>query len=192
MAKVKKAEARKLTPPKEKKKECPDVSLDDQMKLAKILNDTPTIVALEGTEWAIRPLRAGTQNLIAEKVLEINANAPKEEKDGDEKQDVFSGTVKHFAKSVPATIHIFTLALLNDKNKIYEDGDPSKGFSELYEATYNTLMWDCDPKQFGKILIETLSLLDISFFLQSLDMLDIFRQAVTKKKRMRTKTKEQK
>lgn len=175
----------------EKRKGCPDVSLEDQMRLAKILNDTPTIVALEGTEWAIRPLRAGTQNLIAEKVLEINANAPKEDSDG-EKQDAFGGTVKHFAKSVPATIHIFTLALLNDKNKIYEDGDPSKGFSELYEATYNTLMWDCDPKQFGKILIETLSLLDISFFLQSLDMLDVFRQAVTKKKRMRTKTKEQK
>jgi hypothetical protein len=173
------------------KKQVPDVSLDDQMKLARILNDTPTIVALEGTEWAIRPLRAGTQNLIAEKVLEINANTPKEDSDG-EKQDAFSGTVNHFAKSVPATIHIFTLALLNDKNKIYEDGDPSKGFSELYEATYDTLMWDCDPKQFGKILIETLSLLDISFFLQSLDMLDVFRQAVTKKKRMRTKTKEQK
>lgn len=186
MAKVKKAETRKLTPPKEKKKECPDVSLDDQIRLAEILNDTPTIVALEDTEWAIRPLRAGTQNLIAEKVLEINANAPKEDSDG-EKQDAFSGTVNHFAKSVPATIHIFTLALLNDKNKIYEDGDPSKGFSELYKATYNTLMWDCDPKQFGKILIETLSLLDISFFLQSLDMLDIFRQAVTKKKRMRMK-----
>lgn len=191
MAKVKKVEVKQLTPPKEKKKDCPDVSLDDQMRLAKILNDTPTIVALEGTEWAIRPLRAGTQNLIAEKVLEINANAPKEDSDG-ERQDAFGGTVKHFAKSVPATIHIFTLALLNDKNKIYEDGDPSKGFSELYEATYNTLMWDCDPKQFGKILIETLSLLDISFFLQSLDMLDVFRQAVTKKKRMRTKTKEQK
>lgn len=186
MAEVKKAKTRKITPTKEERRKVPDVSLDDQMKLAKILNDTPSIVALEGTEWAIRPLRAGTQNLIAEKVLEINANAPKEDSDG-EKQDAFSGTVKHFAKSVPATIHIFTLALLNDKNKIYEDGDPSKGFSELYEATYNTLMWDCDPKQFGKILIETLSLLDISFFLKSLDMLDIFRQEVTKKKRMRTK-----
>ena len=169
-----------------KKKQVPDVSLDDQMKLAKILNDTPTIVALEGTQWAIRPLRVGTQNLIAEKVLEINANAPKEDSDG-ENQDAFGGTVKHFAKSAPDTIHIFTLALLNDKNKIYKDGDPSKGFSELYDATYNTLMWDCDPKMFGKILIETLSLLDISFFLQSLDMLDVFRQAVTKKKRMRTK-----
>lgn len=171
----------------EKRKGCPDVSIDDQMRLAKILNDTPSIVALEGTEWAIRPLRAGTQNLIAEKVLEINANSPKEEKDGDEKQDAFSGTVRHFAKSVPATVHIFTLALLNDRNKIYKDGDPAQGWSDLYEATYNTLMWDCDPKQFGKILIETLSLLDISFFLQSLDMLDVFRQAVTKKKRMRTK-----
>ena len=182
MAKVKKVEVKQLTPQKEKKKECPDVSLDDQMKLAKILNDTPTIVALEGTEWAIRSLKAGTQNLIAEKVLEISKA----------ETDSFGDVVRHFAKSVPATIHIFTLALLNDKNKIYEDGDPSKGFSELYDATYNTLMWDCDPKQFGKILIETLSLLDISFFLQSLDMLDIFRQAVTKKKRMRTKTKEQK
>lgn len=170
-----------------KKKRVPDVSLDDQMKLAKILNDTPTIVALDGTEWAIRPLRAGTQNLIAEKVLEINANAPKQAKKGEEKPDAFSGTVKHFAKSVPATVHIFTLALLNDRGKIYKDGDPAQGWSDLYNATYNTLMWDCDPKQFGKILIETLSLLDISFFLQSLDMLDIFRQEVTKKKRMRTK-----
>ena len=176
MAKVKKVEVRQLTPKKEKR-EVPDVSLEDQMRLAEILNDSPTIVALDGTQWEVRALKAGTQNLIAEKVLEISKA----------ETESFGDVVRHFAKSIPATLHIFTLCLLNDKNKIYKNGNPSEGWSDLYKATYSTLEWDCDPKQFGKILIETLSLLDISFFLESLDMLDIFRQAVTKKKRMRTK-----
>jgi len=161
----------------EKRKGCPDVSLEDQMRLAEILNDTPSIVALEGTQWEVRALKAGTQNLIAEKVLEISKA----------ETESFGDVVRHFAKSIPATLHIFTLCLLNDKNKIYKNGNPSEGWSDLYKATYSTLEWDCDPKQFGQILIETLGKLDISFFSQSLDMLDIFRQAVTKKKRMRTK-----
>ena len=162
---------------KKKRKDCPDVSLDDQIRLAEILNDSPRLVSLNGTNWEIRALRFGTQYLIAEKVLEIQKN----------EVDSFGDVVRHFAKSVPATLHILTLCLLNDRNKIYEGGEPSNGYSELYKATYNTLQWDCDVTKFGQILIETLSLLDISFFTESLGMLDIFRQKTTKKKRMRTK-----
>lgn len=182
---IKKVESNKrerLAEERRKKKEVPDVSLDDQIRLAEILNDSPRLSSLNGTEWEIRALRAGTQNLIAAKVLEISKN----------ETDSFGDIVRHFAKSVPATLHIFTLALLNDKNKIYKDGNPLNGYSDLYKETYETLEWDCDPKQFGQILIDTLSLLDISFFSQSLDMLDIFRQSVTKKKRMRKKKNEQK
>ena len=54
------------------------VSLDSQERLAEILNDSPRIVNLRGTEWEIRALRMGTQWLIAKKCIEVakveNAN----------------------------------------------------------------------------------------------------------------------
>ena len=78
------------------------------------------------------------------------------------------------------------MCLLNDKNKIYRNGDKTLGFSDLYKATRDTLEWDCDTTKFGPILLETMQLLDVSFFFESLGMLDIFRQMTTKKKRNRT------
>ena len=35
-------------------------------RLAQIMNDSPTIVKLQGTEWEIRALKPGTQWMIAE------------------------------------------------------------------------------------------------------------------------------
>lgn len=162
---------------KERKNKPNEVSLDDQLRLAEILNDSPRIVSLEGTMWEIRALRLGTQYLIAQKVLEITKA----------EEGSFGDILNHFAKSIPAVIEVLTLCLLNDRNKIFVDGDPMKGYSELYKATYNTLEWDCDVSQFGGILIETLQLLDVSFFFESLDTLEVFRQMTTAKKRMRIK-----
>lgn len=165
-----------------KRKKVPDVSIDDQMRLAEILNDSPTLVALNGTPFEVRALRYGTQWRIAQKVLEITKA----------EEGSFGDILKHFAQSVPAVLEVLTLALLNDKNKIFKDGDETAGYSDLFKATYSTLEWECDYTKFGEILITVLSKLDISFFMESLGMLDIFRQKTTAKKRMRTKSQQQK
>lgn len=165
-----------------KKKEIPAVSLESQERLAEILTDSPHLISLNGTEWEVRALRMGTQWLIAKKCIEVS----KSDTDG------FVDVIKHFSVNIPAVLDVLTLALLNDKYKIYTDGIESKGFSDLYYATRNTLEWECDVTQFAEILYEVLSMLSVDFFYQALDMLQIFRASVTERKRMRTKTLEPK
>lgn len=156
-----------------------EVSLESQERLAEILNDSPRLVSLNGTEWEIRALRMGTQYLIAQEVIKINKveNAN------------FGDIVKQFAVNIPSVLKILTFALLNDKNKIFKNGNENEGFSELYESTYNTLAWECEVSEFGNILLETLQLLDISFFTQATHIVEMFKTATTAR---RTTTKEQK
>lgn len=157
---------------KKKEEKIQGVSLDAQERLAEILNDSPRLVSLNGTEWEIRALRMGTQWLIAKKCIEVakveNAN--------------FGDIVKQFAVNIPAVIEVLVLALLNDKKKIFKDGDERAGYSDLYKATYDTLMWECKTEEFGQIFLETLQLLDISFFAESCRMLEIFREMTTARK----------
>lgn len=161
----------------EGEKDALSVSLDAQQRLAEILNDSPRIVSLNGTEWEVRALRMGTQWLMAQKIIEIDKS----------ESGTFGDVMKHFAVNIPAVLDILTLCLLNDRHKIYKDGEPTKGFSELYKATRNTLEWDCDVSQFGQLLFEVFQMIDVSFFTEALDMLQIFRATVTEKKRMRKK-----
>ena len=161
----------------EGEKDALSVSLDAQQRLAEILNDSPRIVSLNGTEWEVRALRMGTQWLMAQKIIEIDKS----------ESGTFGDVMKHFAVNIPAVLDIITLCLLNDRHKIYKDGEPTMGFSELYRATRNTLEWDCDVSQFGQLLFEVFQMIDVSFFTEALDMLQIFRATVTEKKRMRKK-----
>lgn len=157
----------------EPKKDLPnEVSLEAQARLAEILSDSPRLVSLNGTEWEIRALRMGTQYLIAQEVIKINKieNA------------TYGDVVKQFAINIPSMLKILTFALLNDKKKIFQDGDENAGFSELYEATYNTLAWDCEVSEFGNIFLETLQLLDISFFLNATHIVEIFKGSTTARK----------
>lgn len=170
----------KNKPKKEEKKEdLSVVSLEAQERLAEILSDSPRLVSLNGTEWEIRALRMGTQYLIAQEVIKINKveNAN------------FGDIIKQFAINMPSVLKVLTLALLNDKNKIFKDGNEAEGYSELYEATYNTLAWECEVGEFGNILLETLQLLDTSFFMESCRIVEMFKVATTAR---RTTTKEQK
>lgn len=164
-------ENKKASKSKDKKAK-KNVSLDKQERLAEILNDSPRIASLNGTEWEIRALRMGTQWLIAKKCIEVakveNAN--------------FGDIVKQFAVNIPAVIEVLVLALLNDKEKIFKDGDDKNGYSDLYNATYDTLMWECKTEEFGHIFLETLQLLDISFFLESQRMLEMFREMTLTRK----------
>lgn len=164
------------------KKNIPQVSIDAQERLAEVLNDSPRIVSLNNTEWEIRALRMGTQWLIAKKCIEITKA----------ENSSFGDVIKQFATNIPAVLDVLTLALLNDKRKIYKNGSETEGFSDLYYATRNTLEWECDVTKFGNILFEVLSLMSVDFFFNALTVLDTFRASVTERKRMMTKTIEQK
>ena len=145
------------------------VSLDAQERLAEILSDSPRLVSLNGTNWEVRALRMGTQYLIAQEVIKINKveNA------------TYGDIVKQFAVNIPSMLKILTLVLLNDKKKIFRDGDETNGFSELYEATYDTLAWECNVSEFGNIFLESLQLLDVGFFMESCRIVEMFRIATT-------------
>lgn len=173
-------EKKKVKKPSPKKTvDASEVTLDEQARLAEILTDSPRLVSLNGTEWEIRALRMGTQYLIAQEVIKINKveNA------------TYGDVMKQFAVNVPSMLKILTFALLNDKNKIFKGGNEHNGFSEIYEATYNTLEWECNVSEFGNILLETLQLLDVSFFMESCRIVEMFKVATTAR---RTTTKEQK
>lgn len=163
--KVKKSSTKKIV-------DASEVTLDAQARLAEILSDSPRLVSLNGTEWEIRALRMGTQYLIAQEVIKINKveNA------------TYGDVVKQFAVNIPSMLKILTFALLNDKNKIFKEGNEHNGFSELYDATYNTLAWDCEVSEFGSIFLETLQLLDISFFTQATHIVEMFKTATTSRK----------
>lgn len=161
----------------EGEKDALSVSIDAQQRLAEILNDSPRLVSLNGTPWEVRALRMGTQWLMAQKIIEIDKS----------ETGTFGDVMRHFAVNIPAVLDILTLCLLNDRHKIFQDGEPTKGFSDLYKATRNTLEWDCDVSQFGQLLFEVFQMIDVSFFTEALDMLQIFRATVTEKKRMRKK-----
>ena len=162
----------------EKAKEVAEVNLEAQERLVEILTDSPRIVSLNGSEWAIKALRMGTQYLIAKKVIEIKRA----------EDNTFGDIIQQFAVNIPAVIEVITLALLNDKNKIFKNGVDGGEYSELYETTYQTLMWECKVEDFGNLLLEILQLIDTNFFMESCRILEMFKMSTT----ARTKIKEQK
>ncbi|MBQ2395491.1 MAG: hypothetical protein II304_00435 [Bacteroidales bacterium] len=162
----------------EKAKEVAEVNLEAQERLVEILTDSPRIVSLNGSEWAIKALRMGTQYLIAKKVIEIKRA----------EDNTFGDIIQQFAVNIPAVIEIITLALLNDKNKIFKNGVDGGEYSELYETTYQTLMWECKVEDFGNLLLEILQLIDTNFFMESCRILEMFKMSTT----ARTKMTEQK
>lgn len=162
----------------EKAKQVPEVNLEAQERLVEILTDSPRIISLNGSEWAIKALRMGTQYLIAKKVIEIKRA----------EDNTFGDIIQQFAINIPAVIEVITLALLNDKNKIFKNGVDGGEYSELYETTYQTLMWECRVEDFGNLLLEILQLIDTNFFMESCRILEMFKMSTT----ARTKIKEQK
>ena len=163
----------KVASDKEKKQTTNDVSLDAQELLVEILNDSPHLVSLNGTEWEVRTLRFGTQYLIAEEVVKINKI---------EQGAGYGDVVKQFSMNIPSMVKILTFCLLNDKRRIFKDGIESNGFSEEYHSIYETLMWEGNIQEYGMLLLECLKLLDISAFFQALDIVQIFRAGVTARK----------
>ena len=167
---------------KQKEREALYVSEESQNRLAAILADAPTIEKFAGTEWEMRPLRFGTQYLIVEEVCKINQA----------ESATYGDVLKVMLAQIPATCKVLTFALFNDRNKIYQNGDVNQGFSRLFKQTYNTILWESERSDLSKIMLDCLQMVDVSFFMKALGMLQIFRAQVTEKKRTRIKTQGQK
>lgn len=154
------------------------VDLESQARLAEIMSDSPRMVNLAGTEWEIHALRMGTQMRIAKIIADM------ELKDGATAGDVF----KAFAVNIPAVMEVLTLALLNDRQKLFKDGNPLNGYSDLFYATKDTLEWEGNKAEYSVLLLEVFQMLDVSFFTDDvLGTLQIFRTSITEKKRERKK-----
>ena len=164
---------------KVKEEEQLEASFEAQERLVEILNDSPRLASLNGTEYEVRALRMGTQYLIAQEVIKINKA----------ESATYGDIVKQFSVNIPSVVKVITLCLLNDKNRIYKDGLEHKGLSDEYQALYDTIMWQGNLNEYGNILLECLQMLDISTFMTALDILSVFKASVTKK---REKTKGQK
>ena len=148
------------TQPKEEKiKITPSSPLSDTAmeRLAQIMNDSPTVVRLQGTEWEIRALKPGTQWMVAEEACKMV-----------KKENLSMGDViKEFAGNLPSVARVITLALLNDKERIHSDE---------YQMVFDSLMWgDYDVRDWATLLVEILNLLDVDFFFASTNVIQTVR-----------------
>jgi len=134
-------------------------------RLAQIMNDSPTIVKLKGTEWEIRALKPGTQWMVAEEACKMV-----------KKENLSMGDViKEFSLNLPSVARVITLALLNDKDRIK---------SSEYQEVYDQLLWgDYDIKDWATLLIEILNLLDVDFFFASTNVIQTVRNQALMRKR---------
>lgn len=159
MTKIIKAD---ITKAKEEKKNIKLASDEAMERLVQVMSDSPTLVKLANTEWAITALKPAVQWEIAKIACEVHKveNAH------------YGDVLKGFATNLPAVVRVITLALLNDKERIANE----------YDKVYDTLMWESKPNEWATLLFEILNLQDISFFLQITQVVEMFRQTTLQRK----------
>ncbi len=134
------------------------VSDNSMARLARLMNDSPTIMKLHDTEWEIHALKPGTQWLIAEEACKIV----------DRENMAMGDVLIQFAVNLPSVCRTLTLALLNDKQRIH---------SEEYKKVYELLMWgEYDMKDWAVLLAEILNLVDVDFFFASTNVVKTLRR----------------
>ena len=146
----------------------PDSPLSDEAmdRLAAIMNDSPSIVKLYGTEWEIHALKIGTQWLIAEETGKIVAN----------EKMTMGDIIKGMAANLPSVCRVLTLALLNDKEKIY---------GECYKRIYDRLMWgEYKMRDWMRLITKIYEMLDVDFFIANTNALKTLRQKTLGRKTM--------
>lgn len=161
-----------------RKKEVKEASLSAMEKLAKVMNDSPTIVKMGKTDWPIKALRPGTQWLIAEESCKIL----KAEKGN------MNDVIRQFAINIPSVVKVITLAILNDKNRIFKDYR-NKQFSDEYQSVYDTIMWETNPDNWISLLVEIINMLSLDYFFQSTNAIAAVREMALGRK---TKMEERK
>lgn len=148
-----------------------DVSVDAMQRLAEIMNDSPTVMKMGKTEFAITALKPGTQWLIAEESCKIMKA----------EQGNFKDVIKQFAVNIPSVVHVITLAILNDKNRIFDDYK-SRKYSEEYQSVYDTIMWETNPDNWISLLVEIMNMLSMDYFFQSTNAVAMIREAALGRK----------
>lgn len=134
------------------------VSDNSMSRLARLMNDSPTMMKLHGTEWEIHALKPGTQWLIAEEACKIV----------DRENMAMGDVLKQFAVNLPSVCRTLALALLNDKQRIN---------GEEYKEVYELLMWgEYDMKDWAVLLAEILNLVDVDFFFASTNVVKTLRR----------------
>lgn len=142
-------------------------------RLAQVMTDSPSIVKLSNTEFAITALKPGTQWLIAEEVCKIV-----------KKENATMGDIiKQFAVNIESIVKVIVFAILNDKERIYSDYK-KRQFSEEYEAMYETLWWQTKTQEWVILLSQILQLIDVDFFLASTNVVKTIREMSLAKKKM--------
>ena len=155
----------------ENKKDKKTISVDAMERLAKVMNDTPTTVKMSNTEFAITALKPGTQWLIAEESCKIMKA----------EQGNFKDVIKQFAVNIPSVVHVITLAILNDKNRIFDDYKRRR-YSEEYQGVYDTIMWETSPDNWLSLLVEIMNMLSMDYFFQSTNAVAMIREAALGRK----------
>lgn len=147
-----------------------ELDFDAMERLAKVMNDSPTILKLGKNSFEIKALKPGTQWLIAEEAMKMKRN----------ETDSFGDIIKEFAKNIPSVARVVTLAILNDKEKIN---------GEDYNKVYETIMWDTELKDWVTLLVEILQMLSLDYFFDSTNVITMIREMALGRK---TKMEEQK
>lgn len=145
--------------------------LDAMMRLAEIINDSPTQMEIGGKTYNITALKMGTQILIAEETCKIQKS-----QEGN-LVDMF----KQFAKSLPAVVRCLAFAVLNDKDKIYENY-ATREFSGEFYGLCERIEWESDKGQWMAILAEVIKKIDVSFFMAITEQMSMLRDLTMKKK----------
>ena len=147
------------------------VSLDAMSRLASIMNDTPNIAKMGKTEFAITALKPGTQWLIAEESCKIMKA----------EQGNFKDVIKQFSINIPSVVRVITLAILNDKDRIFSDYK-NKIYSEEYQSVYETIMWETSQEYWIGLLVEIMNMLSMDYFFQSTNAVAMVREAALGRK----------
>ena len=149
-----------------------EVPIDSQEKLIQLMNDSPTIVKLKNTEWEIHSLKPAVQWLICEEAVKIV------KVDNMTIGDVLAALSKEF----PLVVRIITYALLNDKDRLFNDYQ-KREYSEEFNSVFDILMWgDIEIKDWAQLLMEIISLVDVSFFFLTTDAIQTIRKKSLERK----------
>ena len=148
-----------------------EISLDAMERLAKVMNDSPTIAKLGKTEFALTALKPGTQWLIAEESCKIMKA----------EQGNFKDVIKQFSINIPSVVKVITLAILNDKNRIFKNYK-TKEYSDGYQSVYEMILWETNQEGWLSLLVEIMNMLSMDYFFQSTNAIAMIREAALGRK----------
>lgn len=155
----------------EEEKENKISELDAMLRLAEIMNDSPTPFEIGGKTYNITALKMGTQVLIAEETCKIQKH-----QEGN-LVDMFN----QFAHSIPAVIRCLAFAVLNDKDKIYKNY-ATKEFSDDFYSLCERIEWESNQSRWMEILSEVIKKININFSLTITEQMSMIRDLTLKKR----------